>query len=113
MADDWIRHVGLNKEGGQAPATSGEALRRIISVKLAAQGFDVQDEWTQEVASDLFRVYREQSRLLESHLCPTDQRIQDFLDDALQGTGESVNLTTKSLSADRYGFARELSFPDD
>lgn len=113
MADDLIRHVGLNKEGGQAPVTNSEELRRIISVKLAAQGFDVQDEWTQNVASDLFRVYREQSRLLESHLCPLDQRIQDFLDEALEGTGESVNLPSQTLSADRYGLARELSFPDD
>eukprot|EP00980_Cylindrotheca_fusiformis_P031316 scaffold26160_cov103-Cylindrotheca_fusiformis.AAC.2 len=112
-ADDWIRHVGLDKKGGHGPETNSDDMRRIINVKLAAQGFDVQDEWTQKVASDLFRVYREQSRLLESHLCPMDQRIQDFLDDALEGTGERVKLPTQTLSVDRYGLARDLSFPAD
>ena len=62
MNEDLIRHVGLHPEGGEAPITDSAAMRRIINVKLAAQGFDVQDEWTQNVASDLFRVYREQVR---------------------------------------------------
>jgi hypothetical protein len=57
-------------------------------------------------------VYREQSRLLESHLCPVDQRIQAFLDDVLKTTGESVKLPSNTLNADRFGLARELSFPE-
>lgn len=112
--EDWNRHIGLNKEGGQAPLADSEMLRKIINVKLAAQGYDVQnDEFTQNIASDLFRVYREQSRQLESHLCPMDQRIQDFLDDALQATEEKVQLPSSTMCVDRYGLARELSFPDD
>lgn len=113
ISEDWERHVGLCKEGGQAPVTDSEMLRKIINVKLAAQGFDVQgDEFTQTIASDLFRVYREQSRQLESHLCPMDTRIQEFLNDALKSTGEEVHLPSSTLCVDRYGLARELSFPD-
>jgi hypothetical protein len=116
LQDDLVGYVGLEATGGQAPALDTASLRRIISIKLAAAGFDVKNADGDDllnVASDLFRVYREQSRLLESHLCPIDQRIQDFLNDVLKGTGETVSVPTKTLSVDRYGLARELSFPDD
>jgi hypothetical protein len=116
-SEDWARFVGLNREGGQAALMDKDALRRAILIKLAAQGFPVdqkqQDDELLAIASDLFRVYREQSRLLESHLCPLDQRLQEFLDDALSSTGESVQLPTKTLCVDKFGLARELSFPDD
>jgi hypothetical protein len=115
---DLIRLVGLNPEGGQAAAVDRDALHRILAVKLAAQGFDVplengDDSNILNLASDLFRVYREQSRLLESHLCPIDQRIQNFLDDVLKSTGETVQLPSKTVTVDRYGLARELSFPQN
>jgi len=49
-----------------------------------------------------------------------DQRIQDFVDLALEGTGEKVSLPEhrdmsgeRILNVDRYGIARELSLPDD
>jgi hypothetical protein len=115
LDNDLVRYVGLHSDGGQAAVLDTDALRRIITIKLAAQGFEIQHKSDDllNVASDLFRVYREQSRLLESHLCPMDQRIQAFLNDALKGTGEQVQLPTKTLSVDRYGLARELSFPDD
>jgi phosphoenolpyruvate carboxykinase (diphosphate) len=114
--DDLVGYVGLNKSGGQAPHLDVAALRHSITLKLAANGFEVENSSDDEIlniASDLFRVYREQSRLLESHLCPVDQRIQDFLNDALQETGEIVHLPNKTLVVDRYGLARELSFPDN
>jgi hypothetical protein len=115
MDGDLVRFVGLHREGGPAALMDTEALHRVITVKLAAQGFQVDKKGDDlmEVASDLFRVYREQSRLLESHLCPMDQRIQAFLNDALISTGESVQLPSKTLCVDRYGIARELAFPDD
>lgn len=111
---DLERFVGLHREGGAASLLDTEALQRVISVKLAAQGFQIDNKGDDllNVAADLFRVYREQSRLLESHLCPMDQRVQDFLDDVLSSTGESVQIPSKTLAVDRYGLARELSFPD-
>ena len=137
--DDQVRYVGLHPEGGDAAVLDSNAMQRIISVKLAAQGFDVptttkssssekkcnggEDGETKQgdddnvlgLASDLFREYREQSRLLDHHLCPIDQRIQSFLNDvlgqSLSGDDGSVLLPTKTLAVDRYGLARELSFP--
>ena len=114
---DLIRAVGLDPEDGTIARADRDALHRIISLKLAAKGYDVPveeaDEGILNVASDLFRVYREQSRLLESHLCPIDQRIQDFLDDVLSTTGEPVKLPTDTVTVDRYGLSRELSFPQN
>lgn len=115
---DLIRAVGLDPETGTIPPADRSALHRIISVKLAAQGFDVpvsgdeEDGGILNLASDLFRVYREQSRLLDSHLCPIDQRIQDFLNDILPAE-EAVSLPTETVTVDRYGLARELSFPQN
>jgi hypothetical protein len=109
------RYVGLNEEGGQAPNVDPTALQRVIAVKLAAQGFetgDVKKDEILDVASDLFRVYKEQSRLLEDYRCPMDQRIQLFLEDALSTTGDEIpQLPNQTLAVDRYGLARELSFP--
>jgi len=66
-----------------------------------------------QLASDLFRRYAEQSRLLTGYLNPPDRRIQDFLDDALSSTGVKVQLPTATINMDRYGMARELSVSDD
>jgi hypothetical protein len=119
---DLVRYVGLDEKGGGAAELDQETLENIISMKLCVQGFEVptkgpsaeeSKENILDLASDLFRVYREQSRLLESHLCPIDQRVQDFLNDALKSTGESVSLPTKTLCVDRYGLARAMSLPQD
>ena len=112
------RYVGLNKDGNPAEAVDSAILQRVISVKLAAQGFEEPKKKEEkdeilDVASDLFRVYKEQSRLLDSYRPPIDQRIQAFLDDVLSVTGDKdiPQLPTQTLAADRYGLARELSFP--
>lgn len=109
------RYVGLNEAGGQATNIDAHTLQRIIAVKLAAQGFESGEEKKDEildVASDLFRVYKEQSRLLEDYRCPIDQRIQDFLNYALSSTVDDIpQLPNQTLCVDRYGLARELSFP--
>ena len=113
---DLVRHVGIKPENGEVTAVDRDALHRIIAVKLAAQGFDVPIE-NQEgdgnilnLAPDLFRVYCDRSCLLESHRCPIDQRIQAFVDDALKTTGETVQLPSDSVTVDRYGLLRKLSF---
>ena len=114
---DLGRYVGLNEDGGQAAVVDPAVLQRVISVKLAAQGFEnkttTDKDELLDVASDLFRVYREQSRLLDNYLPPIDQRIQAFLNDVLSTTGddEIPQLPPQTLAADRYGLARELSFP--
>lgn len=54
---------------------------------------------------------REKDRVLASHLCPVDQRIQNFLYDYLDGTVEVPRLPACTLVLDRPGLARALSLP--
>jgi hypothetical protein len=93
--EELIRHVGLSSAGGHGAPVDRSKMQRAIAVKLAAQGFEIKD--VLDLTSDLFRVYHEQSRLLESHLCPIDNRIQAFLDDVFKMTGETVKLPTSTV----------------
>ncbi len=56
---------------------------------------------------------REKDRALARHLCPVDQRIQNFLYDQLDGQDEVPRLPSSTLVLDRPGLARLLSLPPD
>ena len=102
------RYVGLT-ENGEDAALDTASLNKIIAVKLAAMGFYVPtSDDTLNVAHDLFRVYREQARLLDEHLCPIDTRIQAFLNDVLKETGDTElpQLPRQTLESDRWGLSK-------
>src|SRR5947209_15971826 len=65
-----------------------------------------------ELISTIIAQYRERERLLASHLCPVDQRIQTFLYDYLQDV-PVPRLPLRTLTLDRPGMARLLSLPVD
>ena len=58
---------------------------------------------------------REKDRALSRHLCPVDQRLQNFLYDQLEAGpdlgGEVPRLPASTLVLDRAGLARVLSLP--
>ncbi len=54
---------------------------------------------------------REKDRVLASHLCPVDQRIQNYLYDCLEEATEVPRLPATTLVLDRPGLARALSLP--
>ena len=54
-----------------------------------------------QLSSSLIKEYREKVRLLQGHLCPTDKRIQDFLDRLLGIDRPSI--PTESFVLDRHG----------
>jgi hypothetical protein len=87
-----------------------------LNVKLALLGCPpVPTEHTSdfsEVLAPLVARFREKERLLGSHLCPADQRIQTFLYDYLQDL-PVPSLPTRTLTLDRLGMARLLSLPLD
>ena len=65
-----------------------------------------------EVVGPLVEQYREKERLLQSYLCPADQRIQTFLYDYFQEI--PINrLPLRTFTLDRPGLARVLSLPID
>ena len=56
-------------------------------------------------------ISREKDRALTRHLCPVDQRIQNFLYDYLDTHAEAPRVPTTTLVLDRPGLARVLSLP--
>ncbi|HWD92942.1 MAG TPA: hypothetical protein VG938_11415, partial [Verrucomicrobiae bacterium] len=65
------------------PTDSSGTLIPYINLKLALLGFQPPGggpggEFS-EIASSLVAQYREKERLLATHVCPPDQRIQSFL----------------------------------
>ena len=74
-------------------------------VKLAEQ------EGLAELVDHLLALSREKDRVLARHLCPVDQRIQDFLNGWLGAAGDVPRLPSLTLVLDRPGLARALSLP--
>src|SRR5215210_5336397 len=112
------RAVGLRPDGAVWFPERRSAIRSIL-LKLAAMGVhvpaDTGDEDVLHLAGDLFARYREQTRLLSEHLCPTDRRIQNYIDGLLAAGEfpEPVRLPGETFILDHYGLARELSLPID
>ena len=87
-----------------------------INVKLALIGCSPVplqgDKEFVEIAAAMAAQSREKDRLLGHHLCPADQRIQNFLHDYLQDV-PAPKLPTRTFTLDRPGLARVLSLPVD
>jgi phosphoenolpyruvate carboxykinase (diphosphate) len=113
---DTVRCLGLDADGRNV-IHDRRNLVRYINLKLAALGHELPTDASNRdflaVAHDLLANHREQTRLLAGHLCPADQRIQDFLDRHLAGERlvGPVRLPATTFVLDRHGLARELSLP--
>jgi hypothetical protein len=66
-----------------------------------------------DLMAGLLALNREKDRLLSNHLCPADQRIQNFLYEYLEDTSLVPRLPGRTLVLDRSGIARLLSLPPD
>ncbi|MEY3479349.1 MAG: hypothetical protein RIQ71_124 [Verrucomicrobiota bacterium] len=66
-----------------------------------------------DLVGGLMALNREKDRLLAKHLCPVDQRIQNFLYDYLQDAVEVPRLPAQTFVLDRHGLARLLSLSPD
>src|SRR5882757_2318380 len=102
--------------GTITPRTSSDTLISYINLKLSLLGFQPAmagdgGEFS-EIAASLVAQYREKERLLATHVCAADQRIQTFLYDYLQDV-PATRLPSRTLILDRPGMARELSLPVD
>ncbi|MCU0793479.1 MAG: hypothetical protein MUE42_11680, partial [Opitutaceae bacterium] len=64
-----------------------------------------------KLVDHLVALGREKDRILSKHLCPVDQRIQNFLYSTLEEHGHVPHLPTATLVLDRPGLARALSLP--
>ena len=64
-----------------------------------------------DLVGNFLALSREKDRALARHLCPVDQRIQNFLFDYIDGAAETPRLPNTTLVLDRPGLARALSLP--
>jgi len=66
-----------------------------------------------ELLKSFLAPQRQNEQFLHHHLCPVDQRIQDFLNEYLKGAGNVPVLPGRTFVLDRHGIARLLSLPHD
>ena len=115
---DFARSLGLHEPGFDF-AEERRKLQLYINLKLASSGQPTAASGAaadfMATAHDLLQSYREKNRMLSSHLCPCDRRIQDFLDRYLGDLelDEIPALPHQTFILDRHGVARELSLPLD
>ena len=69
------------------------------------------DDGLAGLVGNFLALSREKDRALTRHLCPVDQRIQNFLYDTVDGAAEVPRLPHTTLVLDRPGLARALSLP--
>ncbi len=114
---DLKKSLGFSPDG----KTQNKYKRHIqyINLKLASLGqpyFNKKGESKfLDLAHDLIKNHKEKNRLLSNYLCPSDQRIQDFLDSFLAEFKEKLNirLPSNTFVLDSHGIARVLSLPPD
>jgi len=98
-----------------APDPSDPRLLAYLNLKLREIGQPgvalVRENGLAELADHFLALSREKDRALHRHLCPTDQRIQDFLRTLLGDAAPRLPGTT--LVLDRPGLARVLSLPPE
>jgi hypothetical protein len=99
-----------------ATTSSPADLISYVNVKLALLGLQpvatIHDGKLGNLVSTLVAQYREKERLLATHLCPADDRIQTFLYDYLQDV-PVPKLPLRTFTLDCPGLARLLSLPVD
>jgi len=113
---DILRTLGLPVTKGKTEEERNK-LHRYINLKLASSGqpacvaADV--DHFMDTAQDLLKSYREKNRLLANYLCPSDRRIQGFIERYLGDLelGTVPRLPAMTFILDRHGVARELSLP--
>ena len=104
--------VNLNSDAGR------RRMAEVINAKLWFRGQPIVGKESElallKTSKHLLANLREKNRLLASHHCPADARIQAFLDRTLEGCGcEIPRLPTNALQLEHHGLARTLSLPPD
>ena len=69
------------------------------------------DDGLGELVGNFLSLSREKDRALARHLCPVDQRIQNFIFDYLENVVDAPHLPAATLVLDRPGLARAVSLP--
>lgn len=113
LSTDQLSRIGLSSS---PTAEENHQLLLYINLRLRYLGcptFPIKQgpAGLDQLTSGLVALSREKDRLLARHLCPVDQRIQDFLHANLGP--DAPRLPSSTFVLDRYGLARMLSLPPD
>ncbi|MDQ8197153.1 hypothetical protein QEH56_03290 [Pelagicoccus enzymogenes] len=90
-----------------------------LNLKLRSRGLPIfgnaEDFPLLKLGESLLKSVEEKNRLLKDHLCPVDQRVQDYLESLFEPLGleDRVWLPSNNLVLERHGMARALSIPPD
>jgi hypothetical protein len=121
MNNDWNNlkaRIGFDLKSRENSYEDG-ALVEYLNIKLRSLGYPVfgkeSDYPFLQMGDSLLQSVAEKNRLLRGHLCPVDQRIQDYLSRLFSGLDieERIWVPTNSLILERHGMARALSLPPD
>ncbi len=121
MNADWTDlklHIGFDPEKAENEYDEAK-LTEYLNIKLRSRGCPIfgkeSDYPFLEMGNSLLESVQEKNRLLKEHLCPADQRIQDYLTDlfAPLGLEKRTWVPTNALVLERHGMARALSLPPD
>lgn len=100
---DLIRYINLQLAAMDQPIFQDESIE---------EENQLSDSKFIELTDSLIKNYRAKSRLLADHLCPSDQRIQNFLNEYLKDVDDDIaQIPTSTFILDQPGIARELSLP--
>ncbi len=115
--NNLVKKLGIVRENG-API-SKQYLHQYIDLRLISLGLsDIETDGSGsflDIAKNLLETYRERERIIRPALCPSDRRIQDFIDDYFLGVENCppLQLPNSTFTLDFHGLARELSLPPD
>ena len=121
MNNDWKNlksRIGFDLETGENTYEEQDLIE-YLNIKLRAKGYPIfgkeSDYPFLQLGSSLLHSVAEKNRLLREHLCPVDQRIQDYLVRLFKGMDVEDRkwVPTNSLILERHGLARALSLSPD
>lgn len=114
LSPEQQRRIGLT--GFRTPGADEQELLylnlRLRYLNCPTFPFKGEDQLS-ELMGGMVALSQERERQLASHLCPPDQRIQNFLYEYLEGEAVVPRLPMPTFVLDRYGLARALSLPPD
>lgn len=115
--EQFRQALGLDENGTATIQEDRDEILRYLNLQLIANGYPAAltdaDRTFADIAKGLLENHRQKNRLLFTHRCPVDKRIESFLQSHFKDIdgGADLKLPGKTLVLDRYGLARELSLP--